>query len=142
MVSHRSSRRLKPAWWSDADWETTGRRRVGPMENYYQAKLAADEELYRTARRRGPGFAAINVRPGTLTLEPAGGVDLGKNKTLERDCSREAVAQVIDELLAAEGVKTCWLDLADGDESVKDAVTRVVRDGVDAIEGEAIAKEA
>jgi hypothetical protein len=112
------------------------------MTNYYNAKLAADEELYRVAKKRGPDFAAIDLRPGSLTTEPARGVDLGINKNLDVNSSREAVAQVMDELLATDGLKTSWLDFADGDESVEDAVKRVVRDGVNAIEDEPVTQEA
>jgi hypothetical protein len=112
------------------------------MKNYYEAKLAADEELYRVSKKRGSDFAGVDIRPGSLTTEPAGGVDLGINKTLDVNSSREGVAQVIDELLAADGLRTSWLDFADGNESVKDAVKRVIRDHVDAIEGEPVTKEA
>jgi hypothetical protein len=141
-VSFRNSRRSKPSFWSDDVWEKSQKGVSGGMKNYYEAKLAADEELYRVSKKRGSDFAGVDIRPGSLTTEPAGGVDLGINKTLDVNSSREGVAQVIDELLAADGLRTSWLDFADGNESVKDAVKRVIRDHVDAIEGEPVTKEA
>jgi hypothetical protein len=91
------------------------------------------------SKERGSGFVGINLRPGTLTLEPAGRVELGKTGHSRGTISRESVARVADLLLASEGVKNTWLDLLDGEEEMEDAVARVVRDGVDAAEGEEIA---
>lgn len=74
------------------------------------------------------------MRPGTLTTDPAGKVELGKTKTSRGKVSREAVAQVSAALLEAEGVKNSWIDLLDGDEEIGAAVQRVVAEGVDAAE--------
>jgi hypothetical protein len=104
------------------------------LPNYYIAKLAADEALYQESARRGKDFIGINLRPGTLTMDPAGKVELGKTKTSRGKVSREAVAQVAAALLEAEGVKNSWIDLLDGDEEIGAAVQRVVAEGVDAAE--------
>lgn len=104
------------------------------LPNYYIAKLAADEALYQESARRGEGFVGINLRPGTLTTDPAGKVELGKTRTSRGKVSREAVARVSAELLAAEGVRNSWIDLLDGDEEIGEAVRRVVAEGVDAAE--------
>jgi hypothetical protein len=138
MVSYLGSRRAKPAWWSDDAWAATEDVNARILPHYYQAKLAADEVLYNVSKERGTAFVGINLRPGTLTLEPAGRVELGKTKGSRGVVSRETVARVADLLLAAEGVKNTWLDLLDGEEEMGKAVERVVRDGVNAAEGEDI----
>lgn len=137
MVSYLASRRKQPAWWSDAEWAAAEDVNNRILPRYYQAKIAADEALYRAAKQR-EGFVAINLRPGTLTLEPAGGVELGRTKGSRGNVSRESVAQVADALLASEGLGNVWLDLLGGNEPIDEAVERVVRDGVDAAEGESL----
>ncbi|KAL2259231.1 hypothetical protein VTK26DRAFT_7167 [Humicola hyalothermophila] len=138
MVSYLASRRTKPSWWTDADWAAAERLNSQVLPHYYRAKLAADEVLYQVSKARGPGFVGINLRPGTLTLEPAGKVELGRTKRMRGNVSRESVARVADQLLASEGVKNSWLDLLDGEEDIEGAVARVVSEGVDAAEGEAL----
>lgn len=107
------------------------------LKNYHAAKLAADECLTAAARKRAStGFRGIVLRPGTLTdEEKEGKVALGKTKAIGR-VGRRDVARVTVELL--ENAKTgAWLDLLQGDEEeVEDAVKRVVKEGVDCIEGE------
>ena len=138
MVSYLASRRTKPAWWSDEDWAAAEDLNSRVLPHYYRAKLAADEALYAASKERGSSFVGINLRPGTLTLEPAGKVELGKTKHSRGNVSRESVARVADLLLASDGVKNSWLDLLDGDEEPAQAVERVIRDGVDAAEGESV----
>jgi nucleoside-diphosphate-sugar epimerase len=136
LVSYLASRKSKPSWWSDESWKAAEHMNKEVLPAYYRAKIAADEALHTAAKTRGNGFAGINLRPGALTTEPARGVELGKTKTNRGDTSREAVAKVADMLLATEGVKTSWVDLLDGEEDIEKAVERVVREGVDATEGE------
>lgn len=93
--------------------------------------------LYEASAAR-PDFAGISLRPGTLTEEPAGGVELGRTKASGGPTSRAVVAQVTAALVEAEGAKTSWVDLLDGSEEVGAAVDRVVRDQVDVIEGEPV----
>lgn len=78
----------------------------------------------------------ISLRPGSLSDEPAGKVELGRTVSSRGKISREAVAKVADELLASEGVQNTWLDLLDGEDEVEDAVKRAVTEGVSAVEGE------
>ena len=139
LVSYLGARREQSSWWSDAAWAAAqkGNESLGA---YYAAKLEADEELFRAGRQRND-FVAIDLRPGTLTTDPAGKVELGRTKDARGKVSREAVAKVADGLLAAEGVKSGWLDLLDGDEEVDTAVDRVVKEGVDASEGEPVTQE-
>ncbi|EOO04372.1 putative nad dependent epimerase dehydratase protein [Phaeoacremonium minimum UCRPA7] len=135
-VSHLASRRQKPSWWGDAAWQTalnTNKK----LATYYQAKIAADEVLYEEGRKR-KDFAAINLRPGTLTSEPAGRVELGRTANSAGEVSRANVAAVAALLLEADGTKNSWLDLLDGKEEPEAAVKRVVSDGVDAAEGEPV----
>ena len=81
-------------------------------------------------------FRAINLRPGTLTDEPATRkVDLGVTPKGKGSVTREDVAIVADLLLARANTEG-WIDLVNGEENVERAVERVVREKVDAVEGE------
>ncbi|KAK4641797.1 hypothetical protein QC761_504000 [Podospora bellae-mahoneyi] len=140
MVSYLASRKAKPAWWSEEEWKAAQHVNNEVLPTYYKAKIAADEELYRVSRK-SETLVGINLRPGTLTLEPAGKVELGRTKGSGGDVSRETVAVVADELLAREGVRNGWIDLLDGAEGVREAVERVVREGVDAAEGDPVYDE-
>ncbi|KAL4764774.1 uncharacterized protein BDW70DRAFT_128830 [Aspergillus foveolatus] len=143
LVSWIGSRRTKPSWFTDADWSYSRNVFDNVLPTYAKAKLEADEFLTAHAavrnRQSAAGEAgrldAICLRPGLLTDEPATGrVTLGKTKS-EGKVSRENVARVADALLAKEGSKG-WVDLLDGEEEIGDAVERVVREGVDVVEGE------
>lgn len=141
MVSYHSSRRTKPSWWDDENWAIAQNTNTKILPTYYQAKVAADEALYRAAKRRGTSFAGINLRPGTLTDEPEGAFELGKLKLAKGHVSRASVARAADLLLAHPDVQTAWIDMLDGTEDPEKAVDRVVRDHVDAVEGEPVTKE-
>lgn len=136
LVSYLGSRRAKPDWWSDEEWKAAEDVNNNALPHYYKAKLAADEELYRVSKEKGDKFVGIDLRPGTLTLDPPGKVELGKTKESRGNVSRASVAHVADALLAAEGVKNSWIDLLDGEEEIEEAVSRVVKQGADAAEGE------
>lgn len=140
MVSYLASRRRKPSWWDDDAWASALEVNEKILPDYYKAKIAADEVLYEESARRGRDFVGINLRPGTLTADPAGGVELGKTGTSRGKSSREGVARVAAELLAVEGIRNSWVDMLDGQEEVGAAVERVVREGIDAAEGEDIYK--
>ena len=140
LVSYISSRRAAPAWWDDEAW-TAAQEANRKMARYYAAKIAADEVLVREARKRGAGFAAIDLRPGALSDGAAGPVELGRTKSSRGKVSRASVAAVTDALLAADAVESCWLDLLDGDNEIADAVKSVVASKVDALEGEPVASE-
>ncbi|KAK4139699.1 uncharacterized protein C8A04DRAFT_15641 [Dichotomopilus funicola] len=135
-VSHLGSRYTKPAWWSDYDWKGTDNINHEVFPVYYAAKLAVDELLYSVSKTSGPSFVGISLRPGSLSDEPAGKVELGRTASSKGKISREAVARVADVLLASEGVKNTWLDLLDGEEEVESAVKKAVDEGVNAVEGE------
>ncbi|KAH6895633.1 hypothetical protein B0T10DRAFT_526790 [Thelonectria olida] len=139
LVSYLGSRRASAPWWPANKWEEYHEKvNNGVLANYYKAKIAADEVLYNVSKKSST-LVGINLRPGTLTLDPATKIELGKTKTIDNTgVSREAVAETASALLAAEGVKNTWLDLLDGDEDVQSAVDRVVREGVNAAEGEPI----
>ncbi|KAF7549602.1 hypothetical protein G7Z17_g6264 [Cylindrodendrum hubeiense] len=140
LISYLGSRRASAPWWPTGEWDQYHEKiNNGVLANYYQAKIAADEVLYNVSKK-SPTLIGLNLRPGTLTLDPAGKVTLGKTPGIHQNTgiSRESVAQTASALLAAEGVKNTWLDLLDGDEDIETAVQRVVRDGVDAAEGEPI----
>ncbi|KAK6078868.1 UPF0659 protein-like protein 1 [Seiridium cupressi] len=134
MVSFIGSRLQKPSWFADTDWESQLKGRE-KLQRYYEAKVAADEVLYTEGKKRSD-FAGINLRPGLLTDEPAGKVELGKLKKPSGTSSRASVAELAALLLDAKDVKNSWLDMLDGDEDPKAAVERVVKEGVDAAEGE------
>ncbi|KAK1752962.1 hypothetical protein QBC47DRAFT_387448 [Echria macrotheca] len=138
LVSYNSSRRSKPSWWSDEEWAAAEHINKEILPHYNEAKVAADEALYSASRETGGRMAGICLRPSWLTDEPAGGVELGKTKTSRGSSSRESVARVADALLAVEGVGNVWLDMLDGEEDVEEAVKRVVREKVNAAEGEEV----
>lgn len=143
MVSFTTSRRKSASWWSKEDWEAIlplTQHDTAPLKHYYEAKVVADEALYRAGKKRGKGFEAIDLRPGELTEEEGGGVALGKTATRGK-VSRKSVARVTDALLAKEGVGSRWLDLLDGDEDVEAAVERVVKEDVDVVVGEPVTEE-
>ncbi|KAK0625516.1 hypothetical protein B0T17DRAFT_532983 [Bombardia bombarda] len=137
LVSYLACRRQAPSWWSSESWEAADKVNKAQYPTYYQAKIAADEALY-TASKNRSDFIGINVRPGTLTAEPAAKVELGKTRHSRGATSRETVAKVADGLLASEGIKNTWLDLVDGDEDINAAVKRVVDEGVNCAEGEPV----
>ncbi|KAF3764420.1 NAD(P)-binding protein [Cryphonectria parasitica EP155] len=140
MVSYLASRRNKPSWWDDAAWANALEVNNKILPDYYKAKIAADEVLYQESAKRGSDFVGINLRPGTLTTEPAGGVELGKTKTSRGPSSRESVAQVAASLLEVPSIKNCWVDMLDGEEEVEAAVKKIATEGVDCCEGEDIYK--
>ena len=137
LVSYLYSRREKPSWWSDESWAIGQHVNSNVLTSYYQAKIVADEELYKASKKRSD-FIGIDLRPGTLSAEPAGKVELGKTKLGKGTISREAVAQVAALLLDREDIGNTWLDLLDGTEDPAAAVERVAREGVNAAEGESI----
>lgn len=138
MVSYLGSRRTQPAWWDAEQWAAAQHVNTAVLPTYYEAKLAADEVLYKATKTSK--LIGIDLRPGSLTDEPAGAVELGKTVQSRGAVSRASVAVVADLLLAHPSPKSAWIDLLDGSEDAAAAVDRVVADGVDAIEGEAIAE--
>jgi nucleoside-diphosphate-sugar epimerase len=138
LVSHIGSRRESAPWWQTGEWDKyVTAVNNGVLKNYYKAKIAADEELYKVSRASST-LVGIDLRPPTLTDEPAGGVKLGKTPTVNGKVSRETVAKVADAYLAAEGVKNSWVDFYDGDEDIDEAVQRFVSGGGDTAEGEPV----
>lgn len=147
LVSYLGSRRGPAPWWPNSSaWEKFDKEvNHGVLANYYQAKIVADEALYRKSREASSAgkkeFVGICLRPGTLTEENDGGVEIGKTTNVNGTIGREKVAKVADALLAANGVKNSWVDVYDGDEDIQKGVSRVVSEGIDAAEGEAVTKE-
>jgi hypothetical protein len=135
MISFITSRLQKAPWWTDEMWKEE-EARLKKLERYYQAKVAADQVLYEESKKRPRDFAAICLRPALLTLEPVGKVTLGRTKVSNGTSSRASVAYLTALLLDNPNVKSCWLDMLDGDEEPEKAVKRVVEEGVDCIEGE------
>ncbi|KAM0282924.1 hypothetical protein ACHAQH_002735 [Verticillium albo-atrum] len=136
LISYLASRRSQPSWWDASAWSDAQKVNT-TLAAYYDAKVAADEALYEAGSARAD-FAAVSLRPGTLTEEPVGGVELGKTGGAKGEVSRKTVAEVTARLVEAQGVKTSWIDLLDGKERIDEAVKRVVKEGVDAAEGDAV----
>lgn len=135
VVSYIGSRRAKAPWWTDADWTATQEVNNGALKNYHLAKVAADEALTALGKKRGKGFAAISLRPGTLSDEvEEGKIVIGKIGARGK-VRRSDVARVTVELLERD-VGSCWLDLLEGTEEIKEAVGKCVSEGVDCVEGE------
>lgn len=152
MVSYIASRRGYPSWWNDEDREAADKVNTQTLPAYYKAKVDADEHLAALAHKRGKGFQAINLRPGTLTDDKATGqVSLGKycgfrsilrtvlidmyiGKTSARGkVTREDVAKVAAALLERDDVEG-WYDLLNGDEDIDAAVDRLAKQGWDAMQ--------
>ncbi|KAK6535540.1 hypothetical protein TWF694_001994 [Orbilia ellipsospora] len=137
LVSYIASRRGVPPWWSEEDVKSAEHVNSKILANYFKAKVDADEYLLaraKAARESGKEFFDICLRPGTLTDDDGGnGVLLGKTSS-RGDVSRTDVARVASALLDTE--YKGWLDMLKGNESVEDAVSRVVKDKVDCVEGE------
>lgn len=138
LVSYLGSRRLKAPWWSEEEWIATQEVNNGALKNYYPAKLAADECLTTLFSKGRADHVGICLRPGNLIDDEGDGrVALGKTKARGK-IRREDVARVAAELLASESVRSCWLDLLEGEQDIKSAVERCVKDSVDCVEGEDI----
>jgi len=134
LISYLASRKTKPAWWSDQAW-ADAQAVNQKLANYFKAKVAADEVLWRESKTR-PDFAGVSLRPGTLTDAPAGRVELGRTKESKGSSSRESVAEVAALIAENDGFATSWVDHLDGDEDPKAAVHSVVKEKVDVAEGE------
>jgi len=112
------------------------------MPTYYKAKLAADEALTvlgeeRVQKEGKNKFAYIILRPGALIDEKETGlVSMGKTSA-RGQVTRADVADVAARLLEKEGASG-WFDLLGGDKPVAEEVERVVKEGVNSIEGEDI----
>ncbi|RSL92117.1 hypothetical protein CEP52_014003 [Fusarium oligoseptatum] len=111
LISYLACRQRPPHWWNDASWKYAQEMQGGYLKSYCQAKLAADEVLLQEASKRAD-FVGISLRPGMLSDEPAGRVELGKTNGSE-----------------GNELQTCWLDMLDGIEGV-------VRNRDNAAEGE------
>ena len=136
LVSYIGSRRSKAPWWSDEEWAATQEVNDGVLKNYYPAKLAADECLTASYPKDNSGQAGICLRPGSLTEdEGEGQVVLGKTGARGK-VRRGDVARVAAELLASEGVRSCWLDLLEGEQSIQNAIQDCVEKSIDCREGE------
>jgi hypothetical protein len=106
------------------------------MPAYYKAKLAADEVLTVLGEER-KGFGYISLRPGALVDDPeTGKVILGKTKA-RGSVPRGDVAEVAVRLLEREGVKG-WFDLLGGEADLGDEVDRVLKEGINSMEGESL----
>jgi hypothetical protein len=138
-VSYLSSRRGRPSWWSDKDWENAQKTNTEILPTYYKAKIAADEVLTVLSTKRVKEeesksvpadslFAGISLRPGTLTDEKAGGVRVGKLGAGDKT-SRATTAHAI--VAALESGVRGWVDVVDGDEDVNAAMQSLVKDGID-----------
>lgn len=144
-VSYLSSRRGKPSWWTEKDWESAQKVNNEVLPTYYKAKVAADEVLTVLSRERydeevkksipiNERFSGISLRPGTLTDEKAGGVKVGK-VGVGGTTSRATVAEAIVATLDTNGVNG-WIDLIDGDDDVQNAILDLTKNGVDSADEE------
>ena len=137
LVSYIGSRRSRAPWWSDEDWASTQEINNGALKDYHIAKLAADEALVEAVKRRtndGQAFTGWCLRPGSLTEDNDGGVELGKLAARGK-IGRGKVAQVAVDLLA-NGGRGAWVDCLDGDKGVEGEVQRIIKDEVDCYDGE------
>ncbi|GAM82209.1 hypothetical protein ANO11243_001880 [Dothideomycetidae sp. 11243] len=141
MVSYIGSRRGSPPWWTAEDREGADHVNTKVLPDYYKAKVDADEYLLAMAekRRKEDGgdaqFQMINLRPGTLTDDPATGkVKMGKTSS-RGNISRDDVAAVAAVLLARDDTRG-YFDLLQGETAIEAEVDRLVKDNHDGTEGE------
>jgi hypothetical protein len=52
MVSYIASRKNRPPWWSDEDWQAAQRVNTEVLPHYFKAKVEADEHLAALAKKR------------------------------------------------------------------------------------------
>lgn len=138
LISALSVRRHPAPWWS-AEAAATVKKSADSLAVYSAAKLEADEVLTVVGeeRRKKGDFNYIILRPGGLTNEKATGkVQFGRTEG-PGTVPRGDVAAVAAEVLGVEGANG-WYDLLEGKGTVEGEVERVVREGVDAVEGENI----
>ncbi|EMT70435.1 hypothetical protein FOC4_g10008885 [Fusarium odoratissimum] len=135
LISYLACRRKSPSWWDSDAWTYALEMQSGDLSGYCKAKLAADEVFLQNSSLRSD-FSGISLRPGMLSDEPAGKVELGKTKTSRGNVSRASVVDPIVSLLENQNVKSSWLDLLDGDHDVNVSVERIASTGLDAAEGE------
>jgi len=144
-VSYLASRRGRPSWWSEEDWKSAQKINNEVLPTYYKAKLAADEVLTVLAKERydeeekkgipvNERFSGISLRPGTLTDEKAGGVKVGKIG-VGGNTTRATTAEAIVAALETEDAKG-WIDVIDGDEDINEAIQKLTKNGVDAVDEE------
>jgi hypothetical protein len=138
MVSYIASRKSRAPWWSDEDWTAAQHVNQNVLPAYANAKIEADEHLAAMTKRRmdiDPTFQSINLRPGSLTDDPATGkVKLGKTSSRGK-VARGDVAAVAAALLERDDTRG-WYDLLEGDDDVESAVDELVRGGHNGQEGE------
>lgn len=138
IVSYIASRKHRAPWWTDDDWKSAQHVNREILPDYYKAKVEADEYLAALAKKRNekdPQFQAINLRPGTLTDDPATGkVLMGKTPSRGK-VSRGDVAAAAAALLKRNDASR-WIDLLEGDTDIDIAVENVIKNKVDCIEGE------
>lgn len=115
------------------------------LPDYCNAKLEADEYFTALDKKRvvddgDSAFQGILLRPWVLSDAPATGrVELGKTLQKGGNVTRADVAIVADELLARNDTRG-WIDVIGGNEPIAEAVERVAKDKVDAIDGEDVDK--
>ncbi|KIW68035.1 hypothetical protein PV04_04007 [Phialophora macrospora] len=139
LVSYIASRRGYPPWWNDQDREAADKVNHEILPHYYKAKVEADEHLEALTKKRldsgDKEFQAINLRPGTLTdAAGTGKVNLGKTSS-RGSVPREDVARVAAALLERTDTRG-WFDLLEGDDSIEEAVEKVVKTNHNGLEGE------
>lgn len=133
MVSYISSRRGYPSWWNDEDKAAADKVNNETLPAYFKAKVDADEHLAALAHKRGKGFQAINLRPGTLKDERATGkVTIGKTPA-RGPVTREDVARVAAATLERDDVSG-WYDFINGDEKIETAIDRLAKEKWDAMQ--------
>jgi len=136
LVSALSIRRNRAAWFDDESYALVQKVNTEIMPAYYKAKLAADDVLTVLGEER-KGFGYIDLRPGGLNDEPESGkVVIGKTPA-RGSVSRADVAEVAVKLLEKPDIRG-WFDLLGGGKDVDEEVNRVLREGVNSMEGESL----
>ncbi|ODN80436.1 hypothetical protein L202_02681 [Cryptococcus amylolentus CBS 6039] len=117
-VAVRSKDSPVPDWYNDQDKDTESKFWKG-LGTYMEAKLAAELNLH---KRTAIDYTVL--RPGSLTTEPAGGVQLGR--THLTPTSRELVAQTALAVATTPGTEGLTIDVVDGSGELKSELKKVV----------------
>jgi len=140
LVSALSQRNSRAPWWDDESWGLVTHMNEHILPAYYKAKMAADETLTvlgEERKKKDKDFQWICLRPGGLSDEEGKGkISLGRTKA-KGTIPRQDVADVAVRLLERDDTNG-WIDLLGGENETGAEIDRVVKEGIDCIQGEEI----
>ena len=128
----RDKSKPAPSWYDESDVKRS-ERLWGAIKPYMEAKFDADKSL--AEKNGGRQLQWTIVRPGQLTDDEAKGTVSAGRVHLGNPVTRADVAATVVECLQNEGTIGLAFDVLGGDQSIKEAVQRVVDRKEDCFEG-------